>query len=114
MDRGNVSDLPPGPPGRAAHPRLRRAKRLRADLRQKRNSQAARVSRLRRTLAPLPHRSQLVHVARGGTLRQDAQNHEEHQSEEAWEAREDEVQEEVRRKEALHKEESIAREKTVV
>jgi 3-methyladenine DNA glycosylase/8-oxoguanine DNA glycosylase len=51
--------------GCPAHPRLRRAKRFRARLRQERNSEAARTGRLRRTLAPLPHRSQLVHVARG-------------------------------------------------
>src|SRR5277367_5856022 len=113
MDRRNVFDLPPWTPRRAAHPRLRRAKRFRAHLRKKRNSQAARVGRLRRTLAPLSHRSQLVHVARRGTLRQDAQNHEEHESEEARQARE-EIQQEVRCKEALHKEESVAREKAVV
>src|SRR5271156_1107227 len=113
MDRRNVFDLPPWTPRRAAHPRLRRAKRFRAHLRKKRNSQAARVGRLRRTLAPLSHRSQLVHVARRGTLRQNPQNHEEHESEEARQARE-EIQQEVDRKEAPRKEENITHKKTAL
>jgi len=101
------------PPRRTAHPRLRRAKRFRAHLRQKSSSQAARTRRLRRTLAPLPHRRQLVHVARRRTLRQDAQAYEKHKSEEARQAAE-EIKQEGRRKEALRKEENIAKKKAFI
>src|SRR5207344_2931189 len=49
---------------RSPHPRPRRTKRLVHHLRQKTQAQTQRTPRFRRTLAPLPHRRQLVHVAR--------------------------------------------------
>jgi len=57
-------DLPSRPPRRPPHTRPRRKKRLVRNLRQKTHAQAQATPRLRRTLAPLPHRRQLVHVAR--------------------------------------------------
>ena len=65
-----------GRPDVLPDPRLRRAKRIRPHLPQEKNPQAARTRRVRRTLAPLPHRRKLVHVARHRPRRQiRPQNH---------------------------------------
>src|SRR5258706_2844807 len=63
LDRRNVPNLQSRPPRRPTHPRPGSKKRLVSDLRQKTHAQAQRTPSLRRTLAPLSHHSQLVHVA---------------------------------------------------
>src|SRR5712692_9644261 len=70
LDRRNALDLPPRPPRRPPHPRPRRQERLVRNLRQKAHAQAQGTPRLRRTLAPLPHRRKLVHVASLSARRQ--------------------------------------------
>src|SRR5713101_7086788 len=70
VERRNVSHLPPRPPRRSPRPRPRRQKRLGHHLRQEAHAQAQGTPRLRRTLAPLPHRRKLVHVASLSARRQ--------------------------------------------
>ena len=65
-----------GRPGRAAHSRLGRAKRVGDYLPQAKNAKTKRASEIWRTLAPLSHHRQLVHVARRPPRRQRRpQNH---------------------------------------
>ncbi|MGO9602137.1 MAG: DNA-3-methyladenine glycosylase family protein [Candidatus Binataceae bacterium] len=66
----------PGPPRRAAHPRPRRKERMVGSLRQEAHARAPRAAGLRRTMAPVAHGRELVHVARLRTrgLRGNQQN----------------------------------------
>src|SRR5260370_23596647 len=76
LDRRDVPHLQSRPPGRPPYPRPGRAKRLVRSLWQETHAQAQGTPGFRRTLAPLPHRRQLVHVAslRARRLRRNQQN----------------------------------------
>src|SRR5579863_986110 len=102
LDRRDVPDLPSWTPRRFADPRLWRAERVCPHVWKAAHPEAERASEIWRALASLPHRRELVHVARRRTGRQGWQ--EANQSE--WQARRERPDERGRKSAILYRLES--------